>query len=151
MSKMSVLCVSNRVQIVGGNFPYFKKQIWWLTMYYWHNGNVWTFLYNVGTPLIDSMVNQSFLSIQPLLLIFILNLILRLSTFLCPCLFVSFLYHLMNTIFQCCTKTPNNFHHTKSTNVQLPLIFSVDALRYCCLPSNSKHDSTKIEQKEGEE
>ena len=110
-------------------------------MYYWHNGNDWTFLYNIGTPLIDSMVNQSFLSIQPLLLIFILNLILRLSTFLCPCLFVSFLYHLMNTIFQCCMKTSNHFHLTRSTTIQLSL--------FCCLSSHSKHFFKKLEQKQG--
>ena len=110
-------------------------------MYYWHNGNDWTFLYNIGTPLIDSMVNQSFLSIQPLLLIFILNLILRLSTFLCPCLFVSFLYHLMNTIFQCCMKMSNHFHLTRSTTIQLSL--------FCCLSSHSKHFFKKLEQKQG--
>ena len=98
-------------------------------------------MYNIGTPLIDSMVNQSFLSIQPLLLIFILTLILRLFNFLCLCFFVSFLYHLMNTIFQCCMKTSNHFHLTRSTTIQLSL--------FCCLSSHSKHFFKKLEQKQG--
>ena len=87
------------------------------------------------------MVNQSFLSIQPLLLIFILTLVLRLFNFLCLCFFVSFLYHLMNTIFQCCMKTSNHFHLTRSTTIQLSL--------FCCLSSHSKHFFKKLEQKQG--
>ena len=55
--------------------------------------------------------------------------------------FVSFLYHLMNTIFQCCMKTSNHFHLTRSTTIQLSL--------FCCLSSHSKHFFKKLEQKQG--